>query len=45
MRERERKQAGERHRERERDRIPSRIHTVKAEADAGLKLKNCEIMT
>ena len=35
----------ERERERERERIPSRLHTVSAEPEAGLKLMNCEIMT
>ena len=28
----------------EEDRIPSRLHTVSAEPDAGLELLNCEIM-
>ena len=31
--------------EREGKRIPSRLHTVNAEPNVGLKLKNCEIMT
>ena len=29
----------------QRERIPSRLCTVRAEPDAGLKLTNCEIMT
>ena len=29
----------------ERERIPSRLHTVSAEADTGLKRTKCEIMT
>ena len=28
----------------ERERIPSRVHTVSAEPNAGLELANCEIM-
>ena len=32
-------------RERGRQRIPSRLHTVSAEPNAGLELKNREIMT
>ena len=35
---------GEGHRERERE-IPSRLHTVSAEPDMGLKPTPCEIMT
>ena len=31
--------------EREGERIPSRLHAVSAEPDAGLDLINCEIMT
>ena len=31
--------------ERGRDRIPGRLHTVRAEPDMGLQLTNCEIMT
>ena len=31
-------------REKARERIPSRLHAVSAESDAGLKLINCEIM-
>ena len=30
---------------RERERIPSRVHAVCTEPDAGLELTNCEIMT
>ena len=30
---------------RERERIPSRLHTVSTEPDAGLEFTNCEIMT
>ena len=40
---REHKQGGQR--ERGRDRVPSRLHTVHTEPDAGLQLMNCEIMT
>ena len=36
---------GQRERERGRERIPSRLHTVSAEAEAGLDLMNHEIMT
>ena len=39
---------GQRERERERERrerIPSRLHTISAEPNAGLKLMNHEIMT
>ena len=36
---------GEGQRKRERERIPRGIHTVSAEPDAGLELRNCEIMT
>ena len=32
-------------RERGRERIPSRLHAVSTEPDAGLKLMNCEIIT
>ena len=32
-------------RERERERIPSRLHTVSTEPNAGLELTNREIMT
>ena len=35
----------EKERERERERIPSRLHAISAEPDAGLRLTNCEIMT
>ena len=35
----------ERERERERERIPSRLHTVSTEPDAGLKPTSCKIMT
>ena len=43
----ERERAGEeqRERDRERERIPSRLHTVSAEPDAGLKPMNHEITT
>ena len=41
--ERESREGAER--ERGRARIPSRLHTVSAEPDLGLELKNCEIMT
>ena len=34
-----------RQREREREKIPTRLHTIGAEPDAGLKPTNCEIMT
>ena len=34
-----------RERERERERIPSRLHVVSAEPNAGLKVPNHEIMT
>ena len=34
----------ERERERGRERIPSRLHTVSIEPDAGLELRNHEIM-
>ena len=44
-RERERARVGEGQRKREGDRIPSRLHTVSAEPDAGLEHMNCEIMT
>ena len=36
---------GERQRERGRDRIPSRLHNVSTEPNAGLELTNREIMT
>ena len=36
---------GQRERERERGRIPSKLHTVSAELDAGLYLMNQEILT
>ena len=36
---------GEGQRERERERIPSRLHTVSAEPDAGLELMNRESVT
>ena len=39
-REKVRGQAGEGQRERERERIPSRLRTVSAEHDLGLKLTN-----
>ena len=35
----------EEHREGERERIPSRIHTVSTEPDAGVNPTNCEITT
>ena len=35
----------ERGRERGRQRIPSRLHTVRAESNARLGLTNCELMT
>ena len=44
MRERERVQTGGTERER-RERNPSRFHSVSAEPDAGLGLKDREIMT
>lgn len=31
--------------EREGERVPSRVHAVSAEPDAGLHLMDCEIMT
>ena len=34
----------EEERERERERIPSRLHTVSTEPNAGLELTNCRIM-
>ena len=37
--------SGERAEERGRERIPSRLHTVRAELDVGLDFKNHEIMT
>ena len=44
---RDKKRGGERERERERESpsVPSRLHIVSAEPDAGLKLTNGEIMT
>ena len=46
---RQRERAGEgqreRERERERERIPSRLHALGAEPDAGLDPRNREIMT
>ena len=42
---RERERAGEGQKERERGRIPSRLHTIGAEPDAGLNLTNHEIVT
>ena len=43
---RERKDTSKEGAERERrKRIPSRLHTVSAELDAGLKLTNCEMVT
>ena len=44
-RERQRERTEEGQRERDRDRIPSRLHTVSTESDAGLELTNHEIMT
>ena len=44
-RERWEKGGAERERERGRERIPSKIHTVSAEPNLGLKPTNCEIMT
>ena len=35
----------EKEREKERGRIPSRLHTVSADSDTGLKLINHKIMT
>ena len=43
--ERERKSVWEEQRERVRERIPSRLHTVSTELNAGLNLTNCKIMT
>ena len=43
MKERERAHASAG--EGQRERIPSRLHTVSTELDAGLELKNREIMT
>ena len=43
--ERERERKRERERERETERILNRLHTVSTEPDAGLGLRNCEIMT
>ena len=37
--------SGRGQRERGRERIPSRLHTVSVELDAGLEPTNCEIMT
>ena len=45
FRERESESRGGAERGRERERIPSRLHSVSAELDAGLELMNCEIMT
>ena len=43
---RETERENEQGRVRERgERIPSRLHTVSTEPNAGLDLKNCEIMT
>ena len=36
---------GEGQKEKGRERIPSRLRTVSAEPDVGLKHMNCEIMT
>ena len=36
---------GEGQRERGKERLSSRLYTVSAESDTGLKLTNCEIMT
>ena len=44
-RERERERAEEGQRQREGERIPSKLHAVSAEPDAGLKLTNREIVT
>ena len=44
-RQRQRERVGEGQREKERERIPSRFFTVSTEPDAGLELKNCEVMT
>ena len=45
LREGERKREQGRGRERRRERIPSRLHAVSTEPDAGLKLTHSEIMT
>ena len=42
-RERENKKGRGRERQGERERIPSKLHPVSAEPDAGLDLTNCEI--
>ena len=42
---RESEQGRGREREKERERIPSRLHIVSKETDAGLELMNHEIMT
>ena len=39
------REGAERERERGRERIPSRLHVVRAEPNSGLNLMNCEIMT
>ena len=44
-RQRERERERDRDRDRERQRIPSRLHTVSMEPDAGLELTNHKIMT
>ena len=41
----ERERVGERGREEETDRVPSGLHGVRAEPDAGLKPTDCEIVT
>ena len=45
MRERDRQRVRAGEEQRERERIPSRLHAVSAEPDAGLRLTNCEVMT
>ena len=45
LRERERESRQRRDRQRGRERIPSRLHAVNAQPDAGLKFTNREIMT
>ena len=42
---RDRESRGVAERERERERIPGRLHAVRAEPDVGLELTNYEIMT
>ena len=43
--ERERESTSRERAEKERDRIPSRLHTVSTEPNAGLDLTNQEVMT